>query len=56
MKIMLKGKVTAINADKTPSIEIVHARINDLHLPLKLRQELFLEIDVPLLDIFYRQR
>jgi hypothetical protein len=51
MKIILKGKVTAINADKTPSIEIVHARINDLNHPWKLKDELFIEVDVPLSDI-----
>lgn len=51
MKIILKGRVTAINADKTPSIEITHARINDLNHSWKLNEELFIEIDVELLDI-----
>jgi|YelNatPaOPRAMG01_1025707.scaffolds.fasta_scaffold02506_28 hypothetical protein len=51
MKIILKGKVTAINADKTPSIQIIHARINDLNHPWKLNDELFIEVDVELSDI-----
>jgi len=51
MKIILKGTVTAINADNTPSIEITHARINDLNHPWKLKEELFIEIDVKLSDI-----
>lgn len=51
MKIILKGKVTAINADKTPSIEITAARINDLNHHWKLNEELFIEVDVKLSDI-----
>jgi hypothetical protein len=52
MKIILKGKVTAINADGTPSIEITHARINDLKHPWKLKDEVFIEVEVELSDIF----
>lgn len=52
LKMILSGKVTAINADKSPSIEITQIRVNDLKHPWKLRDKVFLEINVELTDIY----
>jgi len=51
MKIVLSGKVTAINADGTPSIEIMQARINDLHHKWKLGSKVFIVVDIELKDL-----